>query len=107
LNPGGRSLTFAVTVTTDPSAAKSTVPICPPSGVCSAASAIKEAGPAPTELVTVDDASREETVVDAVSVESPVINAAEDTGAVLPLPLPHPTNNRLAIPATATASRPS
>jgi len=58
------------------------------------------------ELVTVDDASWEETAVDAVAVESPVINAAEDSGPLLPLPLPHPTNNRLAMPATATASRP-
>jgi hypothetical protein len=58
------------------------------------------------ELVTVDDASWEETAVDAVAVVSPVINAAEDSGALLPLPLPHPTNNRLAMPAAAIPSRP-
>jgi len=79
-----------VTFVHDPSTAKSTVPICSPSGVCSSASAMKEAGSAPWELVTVDDASWEEAAVDAVSVGSPVINAAEDSGPLLPLPLPHP-----------------
>src|SRR6478609_9730521 len=42
LKPGGRPSTWAVTVTTVPSTAKSTVPICAPAGLANTASATRE-----------------------------------------------------------------
>ena len=58
------------------------------------------------ELGTADDVSSADNVVDAVPVESPVRTAVLDAVPAQPLPLPHPTSNRAAMPAAATPSGP-
>src|SRR6476661_8483008 len=104
LNPGGSLLTVAVTVTTDPSTPKSTMPICSPPGVTSFAPAITEAAVTPAEPVaTRAEPVEERTVADGAPVDPPVV-AAEETDPALLLALLHPTNNRPAAPTAARSS---